>query len=59
MNLRDLMIPEDVLEMEERYDRVLREHNDREQRIGDGFREVERASLLDLDVEVPEYLWMR
>ena len=56
-NVRDLMMPGDALEMEGRYEMALRDHNEYEERIGQGFREAERRAIFDWEVDVPEFDW--
>lgn len=53
-NIRDLMTAEDAMEMEERYEAVLRERNEYEEELGESFREAERSALLDWEVDLPD-----
>ena len=48
-NIRDLMIPEDAMEMEERYAEVLREYNDENDYIL-----TNPSGLIDWEVDYPE-----
>lgn len=53
-NIRDLMTPEDALEMEGRYDEVLRQRKIYEEEVGEGFREAEHSAIFDWEVDLPD-----
>lgn len=53
-NVRDLMTPEDALEMEERYHEVIRERKEHEDAVGAGFREAQHRAVFDWEFDLPE-----
>lgn len=56
-NLRDLMTSEDALEMEERYEAAIRDRNEYEDEIGQGFREAEQRAIFDWEGDLPEHFF--
>ncbi len=40
--------------MEQRFDTALREHNDREYELREGFRSAQRRAVLDWELDLPE-----
>lgn len=50
-NIRDLMTPEDALEMEERFDAVLREYNEKEPVLS---RVAARRDIFDYEKDLEE-----
>lgn len=52
-NIRDLMPPEDALDLESRFDEILRARNEYEDGIGEGFREAMEKSVFDWDIDLP------
>lgn len=53
-NLRDLMTPEDALEMEGRFDEAIREREEHEEIVGAGFREAQHRAVFDWEFDLPE-----
>lgn len=56
-NIRDLMTPEDALEMEDRYERAIQDRNEYEEELGAGFREAEQRAIFDWEGDLPEHFF--
>ena len=56
-NIRDLMTAEDALEIEGRFDEVIREHNEYEEDLYDSFRDTQYRAIFDWDLDLPSDLF--